>query len=144
MAESETILKNDEYRCAHCGTVYQFTSFDAKAELEANFPGCPVEQCEIICDDCFNGMPVKSWGDHWSGSTREKQEKLKALAEIKARAANSVEDIIREREIYREALVVIKDMKPSRIVEGIVHGPQLLLDNCQRIARCALKGKRHV
>jgi hypothetical protein len=44
-------------------------------------------------------------------------------------------------ELYRKALMKIKDMKPTEIAEGIVHGPQLLLNNCQRVAREALKGK---
>lgn len=46
-------------------------------------------------------------------------------------------------EIYREALIKIARMQPSEIVPGIVHGPQLLLDNCKRFARDALKGKRN-
>ena len=76
--ETQTTLKPDEYRCAMCGTVYQFTDFDAKSELEANFPGGPVDQCDIVCGDCFNGLPTKEWSEHWCRLTREEQEKLNA------------------------------------------------------------------
>lgn len=69
-------LKQNEYRCAHCGTVYEFTDFDAKTELETNFPCCSVEDCAIVCDDCFNGMPVKKWSDNWNSLSKEEQEKL--------------------------------------------------------------------
>lgn len=48
-------------------------------------------------------------------------------------------------EIYRKALLKIKNMEPSEIAPetypGLVHGPALLLSNCQRVAREALKGK---
>jgi hypothetical protein len=27
---------------------------EMKTELEKNFPGVPVEECGIICDDCYN------------------------------------------------------------------------------------------
>lgn len=77
---TQTTLEVDEYRCANCGSVYQFTSFDSKAELEANFPGCSVEDCEIICDPCFNGMPVKQWSEHWNSLSRAEQEKLNVEA----------------------------------------------------------------
>ena len=43
----------------------------------------------------------------------------------------------------REALEQIRDMKPSELAPetfpGLVHGPALLLSNCQRIARNALR-----
>ena len=46
-------------RCEHCGE--EFVSRDderwnddkAAAELEQNFPGTPVEECAVICDDCY-------------------------------------------------------------------------------------------
>lgn len=54
----------------------------------------------------------------------------KAHAEDSARIA-ALEDALRQ----------IATMKPSPIVPGIVHGPALLLSNCQRIARRALRKK---
>lgn len=48
-----------------------------------------------------------------------------------------------EAKRFRAALQEIADMKPSEIapevMPGIVHGPALLFDNCQRIARRALR-----
>jgi hypothetical protein len=45
----------------------------------------------------------------------------------------------------RAALKEIADMKPSELAPetfpGLVHGPALLLDNCRRLARKALKQK---
>jgi hypothetical protein len=73
-----TALKPDEYRCAMCGSVYQLTDFDAESELVENFAGCPVDQCAIVCDDCFKGLPVKQWSENWNSLTREEQEKLNA------------------------------------------------------------------
>jgi hypothetical protein len=58
-------LDHNEYRCVMCGTVYQVTDFDAEAELQSNFPGCPIEQCVIVCDNCFDGLPVKEWSEDW-------------------------------------------------------------------------------
>jgi len=46
-------------------------------------------------------------------------------------------------EIYRDALMKIKRMKPEIIAPGFKHGPQLLFDNCQRIADAALRGERY-
>lgn len=47
-----------------------------------------------------------------------------------------------------EALEEIKNMKPSEIAPetfpGLVHGPALLLSNCQRIAREALSKLRAI
>lgn len=43
-----------------------------------------------------------------------------------------------EIERMRTALKEIATMKPSHIVDGFVHGPALLLSNCQRKASAAL------
>ena len=52
----------------------------------------------------------------------------------------------REIEKYRGALDEIANMKPSEIaaktMPNLVHGPALLLANCQRIARRALRKGR--
>jgi len=48
-----------------------------------------------------------------------------------------------EMERMRSALIRIRDMQPSELAPetfpGLVHGPALLLENCQRIAREALR-----
>jgi hypothetical protein len=56
----------------------------------------------------------------------------------------------REREVeidrLRGVLKAIASMKPSELAPetfpGLVHGPALLLGNCQRLAREALKPKK--
>jgi hypothetical protein len=77
---TQTTLKPSEYRCAMCGTIYDFTDFDAEAELAENFPGCSVEHCDIVCDDCFNGLPVKTWSEEWRHMSREEQGALNVQA----------------------------------------------------------------
>lgn len=72
-----------------------------------------------------------SSGDH---SSCANSEATLGVEELKAQLAA-------ERELTGkliDALQHIKRMKPTQIVEGIVHGPQLLLDNCQREARRTL------
>lgn len=45
----------DEYRCAACGGVFEkgWTEDEARGELADTF-AIPVEDCEIVCDDCYN------------------------------------------------------------------------------------------
>ena len=48
--------------CAHCGEEFtppddeQWNDAKALAELEQKFPGTPVEECVVICDDCYQKM----------------------------------------------------------------------------------------
>jgi hypothetical protein len=45
--------------CEHCGEEFlsrddeQWNDAKAAAELEQNFPGAPIEECAVICDDCY-------------------------------------------------------------------------------------------
>ena len=45
--------------CAHCGEEFtpsddeQWNDTKALVELEQKFPGTPVEECVVICDDCY-------------------------------------------------------------------------------------------
>lgn len=54
-------LKKNEYKCAHCGNVYEYgwSEEEAKAEAESTF-GKPVEEwvggAAVICDDCYQKM----------------------------------------------------------------------------------------
>jgi hypothetical protein len=49
----------NQYRCAWCGNVYDlernedWSEEKARAEKERDFPGVPMEQCVVVCDDCY-------------------------------------------------------------------------------------------
>jgi hypothetical protein len=51
-------LKTNEYKCEACGGVFEkgWSDDEAVAELDATFGGVPVEDCAIICDDCYRKM----------------------------------------------------------------------------------------
>lgn len=51
-----TELKPNEFRCGCCGKVYQkgWSDEEAKAEAAENFPDFSVDECDLVCDDCFN------------------------------------------------------------------------------------------
>jgi len=57
------------------------------------------------------------------------------------RSISASTELATENTRLRAALKEIATMKPSRIAPGFVHGPALLLSNCQRIARKALRAK---
>jgi hypothetical protein len=46
-----------EYTCAACHQTFKYAWSDeeAKKELEQKF-GIPVEECGIVCDDCYKKM----------------------------------------------------------------------------------------
>lgn len=48
--------KENEYRCAQCGNVYEkgWTDEEAFAEKEKHFKGYTAEDCAVVCDDCYN------------------------------------------------------------------------------------------
>lgn len=50
-----TDLPADKFKCAYCGGVFdkEWTDAEAKAELETNFGDWPVEECAVVCDDCY-------------------------------------------------------------------------------------------
>jgi hypothetical protein len=72
-----------------------------------------------------------------TANARADADRFKSLAKAMA------EHFDAERDRLRGALKEIADMKPSELaaetMPGLVHGPALLLGNCQRIARQALK-----
>ena len=43
------------YKCAMCKEVFEEgrTKEDALAELAEVFPGASVEDCDVVCDDCW-------------------------------------------------------------------------------------------
>lgn len=51
-------LKPNEYQCAMCRCVFEYGWSDEEAttELANNFPGFEKDDCDVICDDCYQGM----------------------------------------------------------------------------------------
>jgi hypothetical protein len=49
---------SNTYTCALCGGTFEkgLTDEEALAEKDALFPGVPLEDCDIVCDDCFHMM----------------------------------------------------------------------------------------
>jgi hypothetical protein len=47
-----------EFTCAECGETYgrQRTEEEALEEKDALFPDVPIEDCAIVCDDCFKKL----------------------------------------------------------------------------------------
>lgn len=47
-----------QYTCYQCGGVFDmpkdWTDKDAEKELAENFPEWNKEDCEVVCDDCYN------------------------------------------------------------------------------------------
>jgi len=55
-------MKENEYKCASCGGIFEFCrpDEDAVAELKENFgEGIDKTDCDIICDDCYNEIMPK-------------------------------------------------------------------------------------
>ena len=51
------------YKCAVCeGTFLKddFTEEEQLEELKKNYPGFTIEDCELVCDDCYNLPYFKS------------------------------------------------------------------------------------
>lgn len=48
-------LKANEFRCAICGGVFTkgWSEEEAIAEMKKDFPDFILEQCDVICDDCY-------------------------------------------------------------------------------------------
>jgi hypothetical protein len=50
-------MKTNEYKCYQCGNIFQSeqTEEEALKELDEQFgEGFLPEDCEVICDDCYN------------------------------------------------------------------------------------------
>ena len=49
---------NNTYKCAICGGIFEkeLTDEEAKKELNEKFPGFSVDECDIVCDDCYAAM----------------------------------------------------------------------------------------
>ncbi len=51
-------MNPNEYKCAVCHGVFEKgqTDEEAEAELKETFGDVPVEECDIVCDDCWQKM----------------------------------------------------------------------------------------
>jgi DNA-directed RNA polymerase subunit RPC12/RpoP len=51
-------LKTNEYKCTACGGVFEkgWSDDEAVAELNETFGSVPMEDCGIVCDDCYRKM----------------------------------------------------------------------------------------
>lgn len=51
-------MKHNEYRCAQCKGVFEkgWSEEEAVAELNETFPGATVQECSVICEDCYQEM----------------------------------------------------------------------------------------
>lgn len=50
----DTEIKEGEYRCAMCGGIFTFIEgADKEARAEAEHNGFDINDCVIICDDCY-------------------------------------------------------------------------------------------
>jgi hypothetical protein len=52
-------MGNDgEFRCAACGGVFDkgWSDDEAAAELGRAFPGFTTDDCDLVCDDCYDRM----------------------------------------------------------------------------------------
>ena len=60
-------MNKNEFRCAMCGGVFEKGNSDEEAleELNGNFPNIDIDDCELVCEDCYNKMieeyPIKTF-----------------------------------------------------------------------------------
>ncbi len=52
-------VKHGQYRCYMCKGVYSYGWTKEKALAEADSNGFDVNDCDVICDDCYKETP---WG----------------------------------------------------------------------------------
>lgn len=47
---------SDTFKCSRCKETFKkgWTDEEAEAELKENFPGYEIEDCDVLCEDCFN------------------------------------------------------------------------------------------
>lgn len=53
--EGSLVKDNTEYYCALCGNIYtkEWSDEEAMEETHTYWPGVDMEQCGIMCDDCW-------------------------------------------------------------------------------------------
>ena len=54
-------MEPNEYQCAECGNIYEKGVSDEEVlkEKEDLWGDFPMEQCAIVCDDCFKSIMKK-------------------------------------------------------------------------------------
>jgi DNA-directed RNA polymerase subunit RPC12/RpoP len=54
-------MKENQYKCAVCGGVFDkvWSDEEAMEEYHKEFPGVPDEDREIVCDDCWNEITAQ-------------------------------------------------------------------------------------
>lgn len=70
-------MNDDEYTCASCGETFLKGRPDgeAMAETRARHGNVRQEDCEVVCDDCFNAMGLG--GGLWEGEVAAALEKMR-------------------------------------------------------------------
>lgn len=53
-------MNPNEYRCTICKIIWEkgWCDDEAKQELKDNFGNFSVDECEVVCDDCYNGLDM--------------------------------------------------------------------------------------
>lgn len=51
-------LKQNQYECAVCRGIFDkgWSDEEAKEELQQEFPGYSVDDCDIVCENCYKLM----------------------------------------------------------------------------------------
>lgn len=52
-------IKPGQYRCEMCNKIFDFGWSEEEAKAEAKSKGLDVNDCGIVCDDCYKKTP---WG----------------------------------------------------------------------------------
>jgi ribosomal protein L34E len=57
-AKTAKTMGPNDYRCAVCEDIFEKGRPDeiAHAEAKARAPNVPIEECSVVCDDCFKEM----------------------------------------------------------------------------------------
>lgn len=53
---------DNNFTCAACGETFEKAISDEKAlaEKDALFPDVPIDECTMVCDDCWKAMGLES------------------------------------------------------------------------------------
>jgi hypothetical protein len=69
---TEEPIGPNQYRCALCGGVFDkgWSDEEAKAEMEQNFPGMKADQEDLVCDPCYQALPIEQLSERWKNNDR--------------------------------------------------------------------------
>lgn len=73
----------DKYTCAVCGKVDTISrpSEEAWKEFEENFPGGNREDCDLVCDDCYQKMMRSDFTPKVAWKLTELEQAIERLRE---------------------------------------------------------------